>query len=338
MQFRRFGRMGWDVSEIGFGAWAIGGMWGDQDDNDSLAALHKYIELGGNFIDTAQAYGDGRSESLVAKAIKEHGDRIYVATKLPPKNRIWNPPSGMPWDEAFPVDYLIEGVEFSLKNLQTDCIDVYQLHTWCETWNGVDEIYSAAEKLKKDGKIRAFGISTTENFPEQVIPALQSGVVDSLQVIFNLFEQHPAYTILPHCKDNDIFVIVRVPFDEAALTGKFTGNEVFAEDDFRSRYFRGDNLKATVQRVEQIKEWAKTNTPDMSMPELALRFTLSHDQTGSVIPGIRNTRHAELNTAPSDGKRLTDAQIKDLMKFAWRRNPWVENLLTLEKIRTGGIQ
>ncbi len=332
MKTRRFGRMGWELSEIGFGAWAIGGWWGDQDDDESLKALHRYLDLGGNFIDTAQAYGEGRSEKLIGQVLKERRERIYVATKLPPINRVWSPPSWTPYSKTFPIDYIVNGVETSLANLQTDCIDIYQLHTWCETWNTVDEIFETGEKLKKEGKIRAFGISTTESFPECVIPALQTGVIDSLQLIFNLFEQHPRETLLPICKQYDVATIIRVAYDEGALTGKYKGDETFPEDDFRSIYFRDQNLKATVQRVEKIREWAETNAPGMSLAELALRWVLSHPETDTVIPGIRNLKQAELNTAPSDGQHLTPEQLHDLKQFAWRRNPWVDDLPLLEEV------
>ena len=332
MKTRKFGRLGWDVSEIGFGAWAIGGWWGKQADDESLAALHKYLDLGGNFIDTAQAYGNGHSERLIGKILKERKERIYVATKLPPINGKWSPPSWTPFTKTFPIDYIVKGVETSLKNLDTDCLDVYQLHTWCETWNTADEIFSTMEKLKKQGKIRAFGISTTESFPECVIGALQTGVVDSLQVIFNLFEQHPRETLLPCCEQHGVATIIRVPYDEGALTGKYQGNETFPPDDFRSIYFHGQNLKATVQRVEKIRAWAEKNAPGMSLAELSLRWVLSHSETDTVIPGIRTLRQAELNTAPSDGKFLTPEQLRDLKSFAWRRNPWVEDLPLLNEI------
>ena len=332
MKTRRFGRMGWKVSEIGFGAWAIGGWWGDQSDDESLAALHRYLDLGGNLVDTAQSYGEGRSERLIGQVMKDHNERIYVATKLPPIDRVWSPPSWTPFTKTFPIDYIIRGVETSLKNLRRDCIDVYQLHTWCETWNTADEIFETAEKLKKQGKIRAFGISTTESHPECVIGALKSGSVDSLQLIFNLFEQHPRETILPICRELDVATIIRVPYDEGALTGKYNGNETFPEDDFRSIYFRGDNLKATVQRVQKISEWAEQNLPGISLAELALRWVLSHAEVDTVIPGIRNVRQAELNTAPSDGHRLSDDQLRDLRRFAWRRNPWKEELQDLNEI------
>jgi aryl-alcohol dehydrogenase-like predicted oxidoreductase len=326
-----FGRMGWDVSEIGFGAWAIGGWWGDQSDDESLAALNKYLDLGGNFIDTAQAYGDGRSERLIGKILKERKDqRIYVATKLPPINRIWSPPSWTPFSRTFPIDYIVTGVETSLNNLGVDCLDVYQLHTWCETWNTADEIFETAETLKQQGKIQAFGISTTESYPECVIGAIKTGVVDSLQLIFNLFEQHPRETLLPICEEHGTATIIRVPFDEGVLTGKYKGNETFSDNDFRKIYFHGNNLKASVQRVEKIREWAKRNLPDMPLAELALRWVLSHAEVDTVIPGIRNACQAELNTAPSDRKALTAEQLHQLKQFAWRRNPWVEDLPMLD--------
>lgn len=329
---RRFGRMGWEVTEIGFGAWAIGGWWGDQDDNESLHALRRYLDMGGNFIDTAQAYGNGHSERLIGQIIKDRGDRVYVATKLPPKNGEWSPPSYTPHTKSFPAAYIREGVETSLKNLGTEAIDVYQLHTWCETWNTADEIFETLGQLKQEGKILAAGISTTESYPECVIPALKTGVIDALQIIFNLFEQHPRETILPLCKELGVGVIIRVPYDEGALTGKYKGNETFPSDDFRSIYFRGDNLKATVQRVELIRAWAEENMPGMPMAELALRWVLSHGDLDVVIPGIRNVRQAELNTAPSDGKHFTPGQLRELKRFAWRRNPWDEDLPLLDPI------
>ncbi|MFB3784779.1 MAG: aldo/keto reductase [bacterium] len=332
MKTRRFGKLGWEISEIGFGAWAIGGWWGAQDDRESLAALHKYLDVGGNFIDTAQAYGEGRSERLIGQVLKERKERIYVATKLPPKDRVWSPPSWTPYTRTFPLDYIREGVETSLKNLGTDCIDMYQLHTWCETWNTVDEIFELGENLKKQGKIRAFGISTTESYPECVIGALQTGAIDTLQVIFNLFEQHPRETLLPVCRQLGVGTIIRVPYDEGSLTGKYKGDETFPEEDFRSIYFHGDNLKASVQRVEKIREWADVNLPGMPLAELALRWVLSHAEVNTVIPGIRNLRQAELNTAPSDGRLLSGAHLRELKKFAWRRNPWVEDLPLLEEV------
>jgi aryl-alcohol dehydrogenase-like predicted oxidoreductase len=332
MKTRRFGRLGWDISEIGFGAWAIGGWWGKQEDSESLAALHKYIDLGGNFIDTAQHYGFGRSEKLVGQVLKEREEEIYVATKLIPKDEVWSPPSWTPFTKTFPVDHMVEGVEKSLKNMGIECIDIYQLHTWCETWNTCDEIFSTAEKLKKEGKIRAFGISTTELFPECVIGALRTGTVDTLQVIFNIFEQHPRDTLLQVCKEKDIASIIRVPFDEASLTGKFQGDEKFDDDDFRSLYFRGNNLKATVQRVDIIKDWAAQKIPGMPMAEIALRWVLSHDTVNTVIPGIRSIRHAELNTAPSDGSYFSQELLREMQQFSWRRNPWEQDLPLLDDI------
>lgn len=330
MKYRRFGRMGWAVSEIGFGAWAIGGWWGGQDDQDSIAALRAYLNLGGNLIDTAQAYGDGRSERLIGQILKEHNERVYVATKLPPRDGVWSPPSWTPYTQSFPVDYIVKGVETSLKNLGVDCLDVYQLHTWCETWNTADEIFTAAQKLKKEGKILAFGVSTTESYPECIIGALQTGAVDSLQLIFNLFEQHPRDTLLPICQQLGVATIIRVPFDEGSLTGKYRGDETFSKDDFRSIYFRGNNLKATAQRVERIRAWVEKYLPGKPLPEVALRWILSHEEVATVIPGIRNVRQAELNTAPSDGSMLSPDVLREMKQFAWRRNPWAEDLNLLD--------
>ncbi len=332
MESRVFGRTGWEISEIGFGAWGLSGEWGEQTDQESIAALHKYIDLGGNFIDTAQAYGDGRSERIVGQVLKDRREEIFVATKLPPKNGHWAPPSWTPLEKIFPLDYVESEVETSLKNLGVDCIDVYQLHTWNETWNTRDDLFERLEKLKQSGKVKYVGISTTEGYPECVIPALKTGIIDSLQLIFNLFEQHPRETLLPLCHKHHIGTIIRVPFDEASLTGKFKGDETFPKDDFRSIYFRGNNLKHTVQRVEKIRAWAERNVPGMSMAELALRWVLSHEEVDVVIPGIRTPLHAERNTAPSDGIRLSDKQINELKAFAWRRNPWAEDLPPLEPI------
>lgn len=337
MKKRLFERMGWEIAEIGFGAWAIGGWWGKQSEDESIQALHTYLDKGGNFIDTAQHYGYGHSEKLIGQVLKERNEKVYVATKLIPKNERWAPPSWTPFTNTFPVDHIVEGVETSLKRLQQEALDIYQLHTWCETWNTQDEIFETAEKLKKEGKIKAFGISTTEGFPECVIGAVETGAVDSVQLIFNLFEQHPRETVLKACRENNVFTIIRVAFDEGSLTGKYKGDEDFgsAEDDFRAIYFHGDNLKATVQRVEKIKEWKNKHYPDMPMAELALRWVLSHDEVGCVIPGIRNVRQAELNTAPSDGNYLNKEELKVLKQFAWRRNPWVEDLPMLDDVISG---
>ncbi|MBN1442204.1 MAG: aldo/keto reductase [Planctomycetes bacterium] len=333
MKKRRLGKSGFDVSEIGFGAWALGGGWGDQKDEDSRAALRRYLDLGGNFIDTAQAYGDGRSERIIGEVLRETRAGAVVATKLPPRKGRWGPPSWTPLDEVFPPRYVVEGVDFSLQNLRAERIDIYQLHTWCETWNTADELLAALEKLKKDGKVAAVGISTTESYPECVIGALRTGVIDSLQVIFNLFEQHPRDSIFPVCREEDVGIIVRVPFDEGVLTGKFTAGTTFSETDFRRHYFRGNNLAASIERVEVLRRWKEANYPDGTLADLALAWVLSHDDVGSVIPGIRNVRQADLNTAAAKMPRLSAETLRDLKKYAWRRNPWVDDLPMLADLR-----
>lgn len=333
MKKRRLGKSGFEVSEVGFGAWALGGSWGEQKDADSRAALRRYLELGGNFIDTAQAYGDGRSERIIGDVLRDAGADAVVATKLPPRKGRWGPPSWTALEEIFPPAYVVDGVDFSLKNLGVERIDVYQLHTWCETWNTADSLFAALEKLKKEGKVAAVGISTTESFPECVVGALRTGVIDTLQVIFNLFEQHPRDTIFPVCREEDVGIIVRVPFDEGVLTGKFTADTKFSDTDFRSLYFRGGNLAASVERVEVLREWKEANCPDGTLADLALAWVLSHDDISSVIPGIRNVRQADLNTAAAELPRLSAEHLRDLKKYAWRRNPWVEELPRLEELR-----
>ena len=332
MEYRILGSSKLRVSEIGYGAWALGGSWGQQSDEDSRDALRRYIELGGNFIDTAQAYGDGRSERVIAEVSSRDERGCRGRHQTPPRKGRWGPPSWTPLEKIFPVDYVVEGVEFSLRNLGVECLDVYQLHTWCESWSTADDLFAVADRLKRQGKIRAFGISTTESFPECVLGELRTGAVDTLQVIFNLFEQHPRETLFPTCQEFDVGVIVRVPFDEGVLTGKFTADSTFPADDFRRHYFRGQNLRAAVERVDVIREWQEQELPDLSLADLALAWILSHEAVGTVIPGIRNISQAEKNLAAAALPRLTAAQLNAVSRFAWRRNPWAEDLPTLEDL------
>lgn len=333
MTRRPLGGSGLDVSEIGFGAWALGGSFGPQSDDDSRAALRRYLERGGRFVDTAQAYGDGRSERVIGEVVRETGADVVIATKLAPRKGRWSPPSWTPLEEVFPLDYVVEGVEYSLRHLAVERLDLYQLHTWCETWNTSDDLFATLERLKTSGKVRAIGISTTESYPECVIGALESGVVDSVQVIFNLFEQHPRETILPACERHGVGVIARVPFDEGALTGKFGPETRFGSDDFRSIYFREGNLAATVERVERIRAWKEERWPHGSLADLALSWVLSHREVTSVIPGMRRPEQVDLDTRAAGLPRLTVEELRDLRRFAWRRNPWAERLPRLEDLR-----
>ena len=274
MKYRKLGKTGLEVSEIGFGAWAIGGDWGDQNDKDSLAALHKAIDLGVNFIDTAAGYGNGRSERLIGQVLKERREKIVVATKTPPFSDPWPPTPYCKSNERYPELYLRKNIEERLKNLGTDCIDILQLHTWTRAWNHDPVPFGILQKLRKEGKIRYIGISTPEDDQNSVIELMEKGYVDIVQVIYNIFEQEPAAQLLPKAKEHQIGTIIRVVFDEGSLTGKFTSGTTFADNDFRRNYFAGDRLDRTIQRVEKIKEDIK-NT-GLGMPQVALRFALDH--------------------------------------------------------------
>lgn len=328
MKYRKFGNLGWDVSEIGFGAWAIGGdMWGPQNDSESVASLHKAVDLGVNFIDTAQGYGKGHSEEIIGAFLKERKEEIYVATKVPPvEGSVWPPPDNQDVKLSFPADYIIRQCEQSLKRLQRDHIDVYQFHTWAAAFNIQNEWFEAMCRLKEQGKIRAVGVSVHDTTPDSVIGSLAFDKVDSVQVIYNIFEQFPEYNLFPVCEKLNKAIVVRVPFDEGALTGKFTEKTEFVEGDVRKNYFRGNNLKAVVKKVNEIKEVKDKKYPGMSMPEYALRFALSHAAVSTIIPGIRNVQQAELNTKVSDGNLLTSNEKEELKKFYWRKDFWREEV------------
>lgn len=328
MYYRTFGKLGWKISEISFGAWAIGGdMWGPQDDADSIRALHRAIDLGVNFIDTAQGYGKGHSEELIGKVLKERSEEIYVATKVPAKpGSKWPLPENANANEFFPASYIIEQCEGSLRRLQRDHLDIYQFHTWATAFNVQDEWFEAMAKLKQQGKIHALGVSVPDTTPDNVIGALALDRVQSVQVIYNIFEQYPQWNLLPVCEKLGIGVIVRVPFDEGALTGKYTTQTTFPEGDVRRRYFRGRNLPAVINRVEKIREFKNKRHPHMSMAEYALRFCLSHSAVNTVIPGIRNVQQAEMNLAASDGLWLDSNELQELKQFAWMKDFWHEEV------------
>ena len=324
MEYRVFGNLGSKVSEIGFGAWAIGGdMWGHQDDSESIKALNKAIDLGVNFIDTAQGYGKGHSEEIIGKVLKSRQEEIFVATKVPPVDGTpWPPPDNYDVNKSFPKDYIIKRCEGSLKKLQREYIDIYQFHTWAASWNLRSEWFEAMLKLKEQGKIRAIGVSVHDTTPDSVIGSLILDKVDSVQVIYNIFEQYPKFNLLPVCEKLKKAVVVRVPFDEGALTGKFNLNTTFEKEDVRKHYFRGNNLKAVTNKVLEIKDVKDKTHSGMAMAEYALRFCLSNSAVTTVIPGIRNQLQAELNVKASDGFNLTKEELNELGEFYWRKDFW----------------
>jgi aryl-alcohol dehydrogenase-like predicted oxidoreductase len=319
MKFRPLGKTGINVSEIGFGAWGIGGeMWQGSDDAQGVAALRKAVELGVNFFDTALAYGVGHSEQLVGKLRRSSIEKIFIATKVPPKNREWPARAGVPFHEAFPKGYIIESTNQSLKNLHVDCIDVQQLHVWSDEWVGVDEIWEAVRTLKSQGKIKAFGISINDHQPASVLKAAKTGMIDTFQVIYNIFDQSPEEELLPYCQRNGIGVIARVPFDEGGLTGRIKPDTIFPEHDWRNKYFRGERKQQVHDRIEKLK--LLLGAEAKTLPELALRFILSHPAVSTVIPGMRSVSNVETNTSVSDGHHLSDKLLKELRKHKWHRN------------------
>lgn len=320
MNYRRLGKTNINVSEISFGAWAIGGSWGPQDEKDSIAALHKALNLGVNFIDTAAGYGNGNSERIIAKVLQERKERIYVATKTPPASGPWPPSPYCHAEERYSERYLRENVEQRLKNLHTDCLDILQLHTWTRAWNKNPSPLEILRKLRDEGKIRFIGISTPEDDQNCVIDLMRRGYLDVVQVIYNIFEQEPAAELLPAAAEYDIGVIVRVAFDEGVLTGKYTAKSTFPEGDFRRNYFAGDRLQRAVARVDRIKEEIKET--GLTMPQVALKFPLSHPAVSTVIAGIRSVHQAEANVAVSDLPAMPDDLLKRLHRHAWRRGIW----------------
>jgi aryl-alcohol dehydrogenase-like predicted oxidoreductase len=318
MKYRTLGRSGIDVSEIGYGAWGIGGVqWTGGDDEQALRALNLSIDQGLNFIDTALAYGDGHSERLVGKLVRARKEQIYLATKIPPKNRQWPAPD-VPLEEVFTYDYIIKCTEESLSNLGIETIDLQQLHVWHDNWTGESQWIDALNRLREQGKVRFFGISINDYQPWNALRVLRQGDIDTVQVIYNIFEQAPENELFSLCRELNIGVIARVPFDEGGLTGAINPDTVFPETDFRTWFFRGDRKEKVFNRVERLKMLLGAEAE--SLVELALRYTLSNDAVSTVIPGMRKSEHVTRNISYSDGRRLSPGLLSRLKQFAWDRS------------------
>jgi aryl-alcohol dehydrogenase-like predicted oxidoreductase len=318
MHYRPLGKTGLSVSEIGFGAWGIGGsMWIGAREDESLGALHRAVELGVNFIDTARGYGE--SERIVGKFVREHrGDPLYVATKVPPKNGIWPAPSG--WDpaETFPGEHIRASLETSLRVSGLDHFDVLQFHVWSDEWVGRGDWLETITDLKQEGKIRFFGVSINDYQPSNVLDLVRSGSVDTVQCIYNVFHQAPEEQLLPACLQYGVGVIVRVPLDEGALTGQITESTTFPDGDFRNRYFGGDRKEQVVSHVDALA--ADLGIGRDQVAEVALRYVLSQEAVSTVIAGMRTIRHVERNAAVGDGQGLTAEQVAVLAKHRWEKN------------------
>jgi aryl-alcohol dehydrogenase-like predicted oxidoreductase len=318
MRTRRFGRIGWQVSEIGYGLWGMGG-WTGSDDGESLRALDRALELGCNFFDTAWAYGQGKSERLLGEALRARaGVRAYVATKIPPKNMRWPGKAEYAAADTFPYDHIRAYTEQSLENLGMQTIDLQQLHVWSDAWAGDTGWQRAIDDLKRERLVTAFGISVNRWEPTNVMRALETGLIDSVQVVYNVFDQAPQDELLPYCAAHDIAVIARVPFDEGSLTGTLTPESRWPEGDWRNIYFNREHLDATLDRVDRLLPLV----PDgMDLPELALRFILEQPAVSTTIPGMRRPRHVERNLAASDGVPLPARLAGALKSHRWDRVP-----------------
>jgi aryl-alcohol dehydrogenase-like predicted oxidoreductase len=317
MRHRTLGRTGIGVSEIGFGGWAIGGSWGAQKDEDSIAALHRAIDLGCTFIDTAAGYGNGRSERLIGQVLKSRGETVFVATKTPPAPGPWPPTPYCRDEERYSETYLRANVEERLRNLGTDRIDLLQLHTWTRAWNRNPRPF---EILRKLGKVRFIGVSTPEHDQNSVVDLMRGGFVDAVQVIYNVFEQEPAAELLPVARETGTGVVVRVVFDEGVLAGRYTKDTAFGEGDFRRSYFAGDRLERAVARTEKVRK--EIEGSGLSLPHAAIQFALAHPAVSTVIPGIRSVAQAEANCGASDLPPMTETLVLRLRQHAWRRALW----------------
>ncbi len=318
MRNRTFGRTGWPVSEIGYGMWGMGG-WSGSDDTESRASLHRAVEGGCTFFDTALAYGAGKSEQLLGEVVRAHPDRgLVVATKVPPKNLKWPGKAEYPVADTFPADHIHEFTARSLANLGLERIDLLQLHVWDDTWAADDGWKRAADDLKRAGTIRAFGISVNRWQPENVLAAIATGVVDAVQVVYNVFDQAPEDRLFPACRAAGVAVIARVPFDEGSLTGTLTRDTTFPADDWRSTYFTPEHLAATLSRVDRLQPLVEAGG---SLPDLALRFILAAPEVSTVIPGMRRTRHVDANLAASDRGPLDADMVAALRAHRWDRVP-----------------
>ena len=318
MRYRTFGRTGWQVSDVGYGMWGMGG-WTGSDDAESMRSLHRAVELGCNFFDTAWAYGAGHSEKLLGQLVRAHPDKtLYTASKVPPKNFKWPAEPTYTLDETFPYEHIVAYTEKTLRNLGLDHVDLIQLHTWDDAWAHDERWQRAAENLKRQGKIRAFGISVDRWEPANVVAALRTGLVDAVQVIYNIFDQNPEDELFPVCAELGVAVIARVPFDEGSLIGNLTKDTRWPEGDWRNTYFVPENLSETVDRVEALRPLVP---PGMTMAEMALRFILANPTVSTIIPGMRKTRHVEANLAASDKGPLPAALVEKLRAHRWVRVP-----------------
>ena len=318
MNYRGFGRTGWMVSEIGYGMWGMGG-WTGSDDAESKESLQKAFDLGCNFFDTAWAYGSGHSEKLLGWLVRNNPVRkIHVATKIPPKNLAWPSRREFTLDDCFPPDHIERYIHSSLENLGLDKIDLIQFHTWEDSWLADDRWVKKLDDLRHQGLIRAVGISLNRWEPWNGVRAVKAGLIDAVQVIYNIFDQNPEDELFPACAAMDVAVIARCPYDEGTLTGNLTLQSRWPTGDWRNTYFVPENLKASVERAEALRPLIPAG---MNMAEMALRFILNNLTVGTIIPGMRKVANVEANiSAGNKGPLPVDMQTQ-LRRHRWDRTP-----------------
>ena len=319
MRYRRFGRTGWDVSEVGYGMWGMGG-WSGSDDEESLRSLQRAVELGVNFFDTAWGYGEGHSEALLGQLVRANPDkRLYTASKIPPKNFKWPSQRGFNLDETFPPEHVEQYVHSSLENSGLDKFDLMQFHVWEDDWVEDDRWAKKMDELRAQGLVGAVGISINRWEPWNGVRTVRSGLIDAVQVIYNIFDQNPEDELFPACRDMDVAVIARVPFDEGTLTGTLTKESTWPEGDWRNTYFVPENLVPSVERADALKPVAER--AGLTLPEMALRFILSNPTVSTIIPGMRKVKNVESNAAASDAGPLDDELVETLRPHRWERKP-----------------
>jgi len=318
MRYRRFGKTNWQVSEIGYGMWGLG-EWTGSDDRETLQSLQRAADLGCNFFDTAWAYGSGKSESLLGQIVRANpGKRLYTATKIPPKNLEWPSRREYTLDDCYPPDHIERYVQSSLKNAGLQSFDLIQFHTWEDSWVGDDRWKTKLDELRRQGLIHAVGISMNRWEPWNGVRTVRSGLIDAVQVIYNIFDQNPEDELFPACRDMDVAVIARVPFDEGTLTGTLTLESKWPEGDWRNTYFVPENLKSSVAHADALKPLVPAG---MTMAEMALRFILGNPAVATIIPGMRKTRNVESNIATSDAGPLPASLQAKLREHRWDRQP-----------------
>jgi aryl-alcohol dehydrogenase-like predicted oxidoreductase len=318
MKYRQFGRTSWQVSEIGYGMWGMG-EWSGSDDEESLRSLQRAVELGCNFFDTAWAYGAGHSEKLLGQLLRANpGKRLYTATKIPPKNLQWPSRRSYTLDDCFPPDHIEKYVHRSLANAALQSFDLIQFHTWEDGWLEDTRWIQKMEELRRQGLVRAVGISINRWEPWNGIKAVRSGLIDAVQVIYNIFDQNPEDELFPACQEMKVAVIARVPFDEGSLTGTLTRQSTWPKGDWRNTYFVPENLIPSVERLEALKPLVPAG---MSLSEMALRFILNHPAVSTIIPGMRKLKHVEANLAASDAGPLPKDLVSQLRQHRWVRQP-----------------